>query len=137
MSFESDIDRFVVKLEGRAQTMVPEIGLAVHESIQTGSPITGAPGQPVDTGNLRASWQFRLVSPEVAEITTNVEYAPAIEAGIGPHGPMTVRSEVGGFHSVAMTVANFDRLVDHVLNRDTRPEGFTQNYVGAPADGGG
>lgn len=129
MPFEQDIDRIILKLEGRAATMVPELGLAVLESIQTGSPITGSPGQPVDTGNLRASWQLTLSSPEVAEITTNVEYAPYVEDGINQHGPMTVRSAVGGFHSVALTRQNFDRLVDHVLNKDARPAGFTPNFV--------
>lgn len=116
MSLESDIARITVKLDKMAAHMVPAIGAAVLESIQTGSPITGSPGQPVDTGALRASWQLTLPSPEVAEITTKIAYAKPIEDGIGPHGPMTLRSEVGGFHSIRLTHDNFPRLLDHVLS---------------------
>lgn len=119
--------RFIGTLDGLGESMLPDIASAVHESVQTGSPITGAPGQPVDTGFLRASWQLSFPSKDVAEISTNTEYAEAIENGVGPHGPMTVKSPVGGFNSVALTRMNFDRLVDHVLNAPSRPAGFQDN----------
>lgn len=127
MSLESDVDRIILKLDKVAEHMLPAIGTAVLESIHTGSPITGAPGQPVDTGALRASWQLTFPTSEIAEITTKIAYAKAIEDGIGRYGPMTVRSEVGGFHSVALTRTNFPRLLDHVLNADIRPAGFQDN----------
>ena len=79
-----------------------------------GSSITGAPGQPVDTGALRASFVDDFVSPTSWRIQTNIEYAPAIEDGIGAHGPITLRSKVGGHHSVKKTVAGWERIVDHV-----------------------
>ncbi|HXG70336.1 MAG TPA: hypothetical protein VNJ04_06940 [Gemmatimonadaceae bacterium] len=85
-----------------------------HESIQTGSPITGAPGQPVDTGALRASWQVEYPAANEALISTNLEYAQPIEDGIGKHGPLQLRSAVGGWHSLKMTVAGFQRIVNHV-----------------------
>lgn len=132
MGFEADLERFTLKLDATYATLLPEVALAVQESIVVGSPITGAPGQPVDTGNLRASWNLTL-EPEWAEIITNVEYAPFVEDGVNQHGPMTVRSLVGGWHSVALTRINFDRLVDHVVNRDVRPEGFQQNFIGGGA----
>jgi hypothetical protein len=91
--------------------------LEAHRSIQSGSELTGAPGQPVATGNLRNSWQFEFPTPDSARISTNVEYAQPIEDGIGRFGPLTLRSAVGGFHSVAMTVANFDRIIEDVRRR--------------------
>lgn len=91
--------------------------LEAHQSIQSGSALTGAPGQPIDTGNLRNSWQVEFPTPDSAIIGTPVEYARPIEDGVGRFGPLTVRSAVGGFHSVAMTVANIDRIVDAVKRR--------------------
>jgi hypothetical protein len=88
---------------------------AVHNSIQNGSPVTGAPGQPVDTGNLKASWQVNFIDAVTASVTTNVEYAPSIEDGVSyAHGgtPITQRSTVGGFHSVALTRAGIQALAD-------------------------
>lgn len=115
MSFAGDLNRFSQIVHTRHRdTFVRTVELA-HESIQTGSPITGAPGQPVDTGNLRASWQVRHTEEFVAEISTNVAYAPPIEDGVGQYGPLKLRSAVGGFHSVKQTIAGFPRLVDQAL----------------------
>ena len=82
---------------------------ATQDSIVNGSAVTGAAGQPVDTGHLKDSWTPNFESPFVATITTNVEYAPIIEYNVRG---ATLRSAVGGWHSVAMTVAGFQRLVD-------------------------
>lgn len=83
----------------------------VQRSVVEGSAITGAPGQPVDTGNLRASWIDEFRGPLVWQLTTNVVYAPFIEDGANSRGPFTLRSEVGGFHSVKLTAAAWDRIV--------------------------
>lgn len=86
--------------------------LLAHQSVQFGSEITGAPGQPVDQGVLRASVQLQLdATTPHASVGSNLEYAPGIEHGVGPHGPLTLRSAVGGFHSFALTVAATDRLL--------------------------
>ena len=84
------------------------VGLT-FDSITVGSAITGAPGQPVDEGTLRASWHEDFESQTRASITTPLgdTYAIPIEEGEGAYGPLTLRSEVGGFHSVAMTKAGF------------------------------
>lgn len=95
----------------------PDVVMETKRSIVEGSEITGASGQPVDTGNLRASWHDDRVAQLIAEITTNVVYAEPIEEGIGPHGALTLRSEVGGFHSVKQTVAGFHRIVDVCVAR--------------------
>ena len=115
MSFASDLAAFRAKVEARQQAVFVNTAVAVKDSITVGSPVTGAPGQPVDTGNLLGSWQLAFLAQDVAEISTAVEYAPAVEEGVGPHGPMTLRSAVGGFHSVALTRAGFDLLVNDVV----------------------
>ncbi len=86
---------------------------AVYESIVLGSALTGAPGQPVDTGNLRASWQ-QEIQDNRGSVMTNVVYAPQIENGISDRTGkrLTLRSQVGGFHSVKLTRANFQRIVE-------------------------
>jgi hypothetical protein len=94
-------------------------------SVVHGSEITGAPGQPVGGnpafyprgyvgGTLLNSFQLEH-GEDVSEISTNIIYAPGIEDGVGPHGPITIRSEVGGTGSVSATVSAFDRIVDHVV----------------------
>lgn len=112
MSFGDDIRRFQRKLDAANKELFVTVANATKDSIVIGSPVTGAPGQPVDTGALRASWQLRFLSPVESEISTNLAYAPAIEDGVGPHGPLTLRSSVGGFHSVKATVAGFGRIVE-------------------------
>lgn len=109
MSFASDLDAFMAKTRAREQAVFVNTVAAVKGSIVDGSPITGAPGQPVDTGTLKASWQTEFESQRVATISTGIEYAPVIEDNIRG---ATLRSQVGGFHSVKMTVAGFERLVE-------------------------
>ena len=120
MSFDKDMQAFRVKLNQRLGDVFVNTVQGVHQSVVEGSPVTGAPGQPVDTGALRASWQIQFVGPQEALISTNMEYAPAIEEGYGPHGRMTLRSAVGGFNSVKLTRANWQRLVDSVAARVVR-----------------
>lgn len=130
MSFESDVDRIVLKLEEKGKLMLPAIAAEVLSSIQNGSPITGSPGQPVDIGNLKGSWQLSLPAPEIAEITTKTIYAWENEYGVRRDGrPYRLLSPVGGRFSIALTRTNFDRLVDHVLNGDLRPAGFMDNHA--------
>lgn len=112
MSFDADLRRFEVKLERVTQAVFADVVAETARSVVDGSEITGAPGQPVDTGNLRASWQTRFVSPTLAEITTNVEYAPFVEDGVGNSGPMRFKNH--GPHSVELTKAGFQRIADHV-----------------------
>ena len=112
MSLGNDLTAFRTLVVRRQAAIVADSALTVHRSVQEGSPITGAPGQPVDTGALRASWQIQFESPYTALVSTNLDYAPAIEDGVGPFGPMTQRSLVGGYHSVKLTIAGWQRVVD-------------------------
>jgi hypothetical protein len=118
MSFDADIKRFELKLEGMATGLLPAVAATAHDSIVNGSPLTGAPGQPVDTGNLKASWQLMFPTPEVAEIVTKSVYAVPNETGITDDGrPYLQRSPVGGRHSVALTFAGMTRIVEHETKR--------------------
>lgn len=127
MSFDAQLNAFVTKVEGRSKAVVVSLATKVHESITVGSATTGAPGQPVDTGFLRASWTL-VQQPDGAEIATNVAYAPVIEHNlrtaydpkgkrpprqVNPDGSFRrpIRSTVGGHHSVKMTVGAADRLL--------------------------
>lgn len=118
MSYADDVRRFEVKVAAALNGTFVDFVAALKGSIVEGSPITAAPGQPVDTGALRNSWQ-ESVAPDLSEATigTNLVYAPAIEDGVGQFGPLTLRSKVGGFHSVKLTVANADRLLADVAER--------------------
>lgn len=120
MSFASDLHNFTVKVEARNRRIFVGVAAGVLESIQVGSPVTGAPGQPVDTGQLRSSWQLGFESPTVAAITTNTSYALSNEDGIARPGggPYRLRSQVGGRHSVKLTRVNFDKLVAQVNRRE-------------------
>ena len=114
MSFSDDVTAFAAKVTKRNMRIFRDSVIEVRTSITEGSSVTGAPGQPVQWGTLRDSWQQSFPEQWVGEVTTNLVYAPPIEEGIGRNGPLTLRSEVGGFHSVKLTRAGFGNLVDHV-----------------------
>jgi hypothetical protein len=114
MSFSEALRSYELAFQAESTALFVDTVVAVKESIVLGSPITSSPGQPVQTGNLRASWTEEFIDAHHARVTTNVVYAQPIEDGIGPHGPLVLRSEVGGFGSVAKTVAGFLRLLDQV-----------------------
>jgi len=112
MSFTGDVRSFGLAVTARNQRVFVNTAAAVKDSITDGSSLTGSPGQPVQTGHLKASWQLTFQSQQEALISTNTVYALQIEDGISWRGtPLTLRSAVGGFHSVKLTVLNFDRLV--------------------------
>lgn len=118
-NFESAIAGFIVQLEGAEEAVFVGTVAAVEESIKIGSPITASPGQPVQSGNLRNSYQPKRLGDREVEISSDVEYALPIEEGVGQHGPLTLRSKVGGFHSIKLTAASFQRLVDDVVRKVT------------------
>lgn len=112
MSFASDLAAFSGKLQKRANDVFVGTAIAVKDSVVNGSPITGAPGQPVDTGALKNSWQLTFESPTSALVASGGDgvesYNRVIEDNLRG---AKLRSAVGGFHSVALTVAGFDKLV--------------------------
>lgn len=104
-------------LGGRVEDIVATAAQMALQSIQYGSTVTGARGQPVDTGNLLRSWQAERIGPYEWTISTNSDYANQIEDGISWKTglPMTLHSTVGGFFSVRTTVINFDRILEHAV----------------------
>lgn len=124
MSFADDLQRFVVTAEGRAADVFNRAADLAFESVVVGSAITASPGQPVDTGNLRSSWQARVLGPLEREISTNAAYAAAVEDGVGSKGQPVVygpgghgRSAVGGSHSVKQTRLGWQRILDTAAAR--------------------
>lgn len=122
MSFHDDVMRFVAKLDAADAALLPAVAAEVHNSIVFGSPLTGAPGQvvaDVGGGNLRDSWQLTFPTPDTAMSATKVAYAQSNEDGIARPGggPYIQRSAIGGRHSVALTVAGFQKIVDHVVRQ--------------------
>lgn len=126
MSFGEEIRAFNEKVAGRLDDVFVGTVVAVKDSLTEGSTVTGAPGQPVDTENLKGSYQETFPEQYVGQVATNEEYARAIEEGQQdpytlPSGkevtprPMRLLSAVGGFHSVKLTRANFDLLVGAVV----------------------
>lgn len=109
MNWSPALQTFARKYEKRQRDIFHRVVQLVFESIVEGSTTTGAPGQPVDTGNLRGSWTIRYLSPTVAQISTGVGYAIHIENRVNG---MTLRSSVGGFFSVALTRAGFQKIVE-------------------------
>lgn len=104
--FKDAIGRITAKVMTRSQAVFVNTASHAFESIVNGSPVTGAPGQPVDTGNLRASWQLAFPDKTSATITTGVEYAPYVEDNVRGvafknHGP----------HSVKLTIAGLDKII--------------------------
>jgi hypothetical protein len=105
--FRETTNRIAAKIKARSQAVFVNVASRAHAGIVNGDPLTGALGQPVDTGNLRDSWQLQFESPTAALISTNVEYAPIIEDNVRGvtfknHGP----------HSVRLTIAGLGKIVE-------------------------
>ena len=109
--FARDLAMFGASIQTRADEIFERVVELSYESIANGSNITGAPGQPIDTGDLRSSFQVKRPRPRYASIVTKKAYAPVIEAGERKGKPIVLRSQVGGFHSVKLTIAGMERIV--------------------------
>jgi len=85
-----------------------------ERSIRFGSPVTGAPGQPFRTGNLRDVSFVRKgsVADRDVSMAFTAPYAPIFEDQVG-HA--TIVSEVGGFHSIKITQLNFRHILSFEL----------------------
>jgi len=124
MSFESQLRGFAVQTDTAVDAVFVVSVQEATRSIVEGSEITGAAGQPVGQygpgyhpgevgGTLKASWHTVFLSKLRAIIGTNLKYAEPIEDGVGAYGPLTLRSTVGGFHSLKRTIAGWPRIVVH------------------------
>lgn len=114
MSFADDITRFNRKVEGLVDEVFVNSANAAHASIKYGSPVTGAPGQPVASGETRDSWGEgpEFPSRDVAVIATADPNARRVEDGLEHyrnHGP----------HSLALTIVGFPQLVSAEVRKLT------------------
>lgn len=116
MSFGLDVKRWSEKAANRARAIADQATVLAHQSIVEGSPLTGAPGQPVDTGALRASWVIEF-GPLRNTVTSPLIYAPMIEDGLREGRALMLRSKVGGFHSLALTRIAWGRLVEEATRQ--------------------
>ncbi len=112
--FGSQIGAWVLKTERVTQAVFVNVASRVKSSITDGDPLTGAPGSPVDTGALKASWQLTFESPTLALVSTNIEYAPIIEDNV-----RGANFRVGGPHGVKLTALGFDRIVEDEARKAT------------------
>lgn len=119
MAFADDLRRFATKTEAQVRDVFVGTAVHLHTSIKFGSPVTGAPGQPIDLGTLRNSWTLTFESPDTALIASNIEYAQAVEDGVGPYGPRVygAKNGLGGSHSVKISIAAAQRVVDAEVAR--------------------
>lgn len=125
MSFVDDIARFCRLAKQREKALYKQSVEHAFRSIRFGSDVTGAPGQPVKEGVLLASWEMRQAG-NATELETPLEYGPIIEDNFRG---ATLRSEVGGFHSVKLTRLGWRRIVAYENQRLTGDTGKPQ---GAP-----
>lgn len=106
MSFDSDIDSFIAHMEEEKERIETAAAAEVFRSVVFGSEITGAPGQPVHSGELRDSWTMVKGENETV-ISSDHHAAVPVEENwsnvtFHNHGP----------HSVALTEAGWQRIVD-------------------------
>jgi hypothetical protein len=121
--FGDDLTKFSVKTGRLTNDVFVGCTEEVHRSIVEGSEITGAPGQPVDRGILKASWTPQFLDANTWQDTTHLAYAPSIEDLISyanGGSPITIRSAVGGGHSVKQTRVSWPRIVEHVTEKVKR-----------------
>jgi hypothetical protein len=112
-SFDEQINGFVLKVETKSRAAFVGVTTEVQRSVVFGSELTSAPGQPVDTGNLRDSWIGEFLDAWTWRLTTNVLYALYVEENVRGvvfknHGP----------HSVQLTILHFPRIVAAVAARE-------------------
>jgi hypothetical protein len=120
-NFSDSLHKFSKKTRTQTEEIMQGLAEEGFRSIVMGSELTGAPGQPVDKGFLRASWQMVWEDGKKAcNIITNCVYARDIEDGERNGKSLTLRSQVGGFHSVKLTVSAFHNIVTFVTNRVKR-----------------
>jgi hypothetical protein len=109
MTFSTEIARAMRNIRAREQQLKKQCDSHVLKSVTVGSNVTGAPGQPVEGGALLGSFRMEKVSnTETDIISRGVPYADVIEENVRG---ATLRSSVGGFHSVKMTRLGWNKIV--------------------------
>lgn len=128
MTFEQDMNRFVAKVYSLEEQLFRNTVAHAKLSITYGSPVTGAPGQPVDKEKLRPSYKIRSNQSRVARIVSDSPYAEIIEDN---RRGATLRSKVGGFHSIKLTRIGWRRIVAYELKKLKMTGGSVGMSVGS------
>jgi hypothetical protein len=105
--FGSQLRYWHQKAVGLERDIFVNSASALKDSIVNGSPVTGAPMLPVDTGALRAGVQLEFDAPDSALIYTKVDYAEIVELNI-----RGVTFRVGGPFGWTLSRAGFGRIVE-------------------------
>jgi len=113
VSFANDMERALASIRRRFNALDEAVTDHVFRSITVGSPVTGAPGQPVDKGELLRSWKKVPDGANGSRIISTADHARAAEDG----GGRRKRSKTGGSHSVRMTRLGWHRIVRFELER--------------------
>jgi hypothetical protein len=98
-------------LSARNLAVVEGIAEQAFRSMVHGSVLTGAPPLPVDTGELRDSYQLTKLGPATYAITSDAAHALAIEYNWGG-----VQYRSGGPHGRALTHAALPKVADVVAS---------------------
>ncbi len=62
--FAQSLEQLADEHDADVNTVIAALAADIHSSISVGSPDTGSPGQPVDTGFLRNSWVADIGEPQ-------------------------------------------------------------------------
>lgn len=115
--FANSIELFVGRWEGQTARINRRAAELAFRSVTVGSAISGAPGQPVKSGQLLGAWGLDQMDRwnftiSIDPTSPAMAYAGIIEDGIRAGVLLTLRSAVGGFHSLKLTAAAWQRFVD-------------------------
>jgi len=111
VSFKVSLDSWVNEIQGQGAELIQRVNNHVERSLRFGSHVTGAPGQPVKTRFLLESYiRGGSLATGVISHSFTAPYASIIEHNARG---ATLRSKVGGWHSVKLTRLGFNRIVDY------------------------
>jgi hypothetical protein len=108
------MERIIQNALRNTSALTRNVAAHAFVSIVDGSEVTGAPGQPVEYGDLYDSYAFNSLGEGNYEISSDLHYAAIIEDN---RRGARLRSKVGGFHSIKMTRAGWQKIVNHELRR--------------------
>lgn len=115
-AFAAYLERYGQSLSEINTAVLDEATALALSSIVEGSALSGAPGQPVDTAELRDSWTAVAEGPATRLIKSDAVHAIAVEYNWGG-----VQYQNHGPHSRALTVHAFPRILDHAVNTVVGP----------------
>ncbi len=116
VKWTSHLPEFSRKLAASVDAIRKDVAALAHDSIVSGSHATGSPGQPHDLRE--GQWTVAETGPDTTTVGTSDPSARSVEDGISHKygGPITLKSPIGGFHSVKLTHQNIGPLVKKAVD---------------------